>query len=145
MQELKKQHLKVHACMPLSEGPKRYLEAYVTEANDNNNIQINGITFADANLQILPCKAINAQSEIITLKLTHLPMLLPEEALTGLTKSLSMFGNIIDIGITTDNATGFFMGSGYAVIDTLQAKESKFQQLSLPRTEVQTEGLTEDY
>lgn len=134
MKELKKQHPKVHACMALGDGPTRYLEVYVTDDNDVNDIKKNGITFPDAKIQVLPCRAINALSEIIKLKLTHLPMFVPNEVLAGLTKSLEMFGNIIDIGIATENTTGFFMGSGYAVIDTYQANdvppESKYQPLS---------------
>ncbi|KAI9334632.1 hypothetical protein BD770DRAFT_451506 [Pilaira anomala] len=115
--ELKKQHPNVHACMALSEGPTRYLEVYVTPANDSNDIQRNGLNFPDAHLQVLPCKAISERAQIINLKLSHLPMFTPEEVLNGLKTSLAVFGNVLDIGISTEKAAGLFMGSGYAVLD----------------------------
>ncbi|KAI8067709.1 uncharacterized protein B0P05DRAFT_203593 [Gilbertella persicaria] len=130
MVELKNQHPNVHACMALSDGATRYLEVYVTRDNDINNISRKGET----KLQVLPCKAITEQSQVITLKLTHLPMLTSKEVLSGLHTSLAIFGNILDIGITTKQATGFFMGSGYAVLDVYQPDNTptskRFQKLS---------------
>ncbi|KAI9335053.1 hypothetical protein BD770DRAFT_16616 [Pilaira anomala] len=133
MIELKKQHPNVHACFALSDGPTRYLEVYVTSANDSNDIQRNGLTFPDAHLQVLPCKAINDQAKIINLKLSHLPMFTPNEVLEGLKTSLAVFGNVLDIGIATEKATGLFMGSGYAVLDIQTNSETPdvtYQQLS---------------
>ncbi|KAI9358470.1 hypothetical protein BD770DRAFT_296186, partial [Pilaira anomala] len=119
MIELKKQHPKVHACLPLNEGSIRYLEVYVTSTNDTNDIQRNGLIFPDAHIQVLPCKAINDQAKIIKLKLSHLPMFPTDEVLAGLKTSLAVFG--------------LFMGSGYAVIDIQQNSETpdvKYQKLS---------------
>ena len=134
MIELKKQHPKVHACIALSEGPVRYLETYVTKENDVNDIKLTGLTFKEIQLQVLPFKAINDQSQVIKLKLSHLPMLPVNEVLNGLKTSLTMFGRILDIGITTEHATGFFMGSGYAVLDIYQTEDvpepKKYQQVS---------------
>jgi hypothetical protein len=52
----------------------------------------------------------------------------------GLTKSLAIFGQILDLGIYTDSASGFFMGTGYAVLDIYQphtvAEQEKYQTLS---------------
>ncbi|KAI8050174.1 uncharacterized protein B0P05DRAFT_446848, partial [Gilbertella persicaria] len=119
MVELKKQHPKVHACMALSDGAIRYLEVYVTDANDVNDIARTGINFSEAKLQVLPCKAIADQSQVIRLKLSHLPMFTSEEVLSGLNTSLAIFGTI---------------GSGYVVLDVYQPKNTppsmKFQQLS---------------
>lgn len=45
-----------------------------------------------------------------------------------------MFGEIMDLGITTEPATGFFMGAGYAVLNIQQevnvAERKIFQALS---------------
>ncbi|KAG0742480.1 hypothetical protein G6F57_010769 [Rhizopus arrhizus] len=134
MVELKKQRPKVHACMALSDGATRYLEAYVTSANDINDIFRTGINFSETKLQVLPCKAITDQSQAITLKLTHLPMFTSEEVLSGLNTSLAIFGNILDIGIITEKTMGFFMGSVYAVLGVYQPDNTptsmKFQKLS---------------
>ncbi|KAI8084180.1 uncharacterized protein B0P05DRAFT_466575 [Gilbertella persicaria] len=134
MVELKNQHPNVHACMALSDGATRYLDVYVTRYNDISNISRKGINFSEAKLQVLPCKAITDQSQVITLKLTHLPMLTSKEVLSGLNTSLAIFGNILDIGITTEQATGLFMGSCYAVLDIYQPDNTptskKFQKLS---------------
>ncbi|KAG1124554.1 hypothetical protein G6F37_013162 [Rhizopus arrhizus] len=35
---LKEQHPNVYACVPLSDGPRRYLEVYIEKENDNNDI-----------------------------------------------------------------------------------------------------------
>jgi hypothetical protein len=59
--------------MALSDGLTRYLETYVTNENDVNDICSSGIKFSEVKLQVLPCKAINDQSQIVKLKLSHLP------------------------------------------------------------------------
>jgi hypothetical protein len=41
-----------------------------------------------------------------------------DEVLEGLQKSLAMFGEIVDLGIYTEKASGYFMGTGYAVLNT---------------------------
>jgi hypothetical protein len=132
MVELEKQHPNVHACLLLNEGNTRYLEVYIKAIRDSNNIIHNGITFSKSKLQVLPCKALDEQSQILKLKLSHLPMFTPEEVLEGLKTSLAIFGTILDIGIAKEQATGFFMGNGYAVLDVHQQADAeiKFQKLS---------------
>jgi hypothetical protein len=134
MTAIKVQHPGSHACSPLSDGPTRYLEVYIYPHNDKNAIGKNGVVFENSNLRILPCKAIDDTAKAIQLKLSHLPMFTPEEVLEGLKTSLGVFGEIVDLGIYTDSASGFFMGSGYAVINTFQdkdmPKEQKYVELS---------------
>lgn len=115
--ELSNQHPKIHAFTIVNDGPTRYLEVYLDPKYDINDIKNTGVTFAKANVKILPCTAIKEESSIVRLKLSHLPMFVPEEVLAGLSKSLAIFGTILDIGITTHQATGMFMGTGYAVLD----------------------------
>lgn len=101
---------------------------------DYNNIAQTGPTFPDVNLVVYPCAALGESANVVNLKLTHLPMLPAEEVKKGLAKSLAVFGDIMDVGISTDTATGFFMGTGYAVLNIQQDPsafdEQKFQTLS---------------
>lgn len=130
---LKDQHPNVHACVPLSDGDQRYLEVYVTKENDTNDILYQGIIFKELKLQVLPCKAIDDSAKILKLKLTHIPLQTKNEVVAGLQTSLAIFGKILDVGINTEPSTGFFMGTGYAVLDRYQSEtispEEKFQDL----------------
>ncbi|CAO3680742.1 unnamed protein product [Rhizopus stolonifer] len=52
MMLLKEQHPNVHACVPLSDEPRQYLEVYIMPQNDSNNIVHRGLTFPDVNLVV---------------------------------------------------------------------------------------------
>jgi hypothetical protein len=134
MQALKNQHEQVYACVPLNDGPRRYLEVYIMEEEDTNSIAKNGIVFQDAKLRILPSRAIDENAKIINLKLSNLPMLPRQSVTAGLEQSLKIFGKVLDLGINTERNTGLFMGSGYAVLDVHQNEstpvEAKFLELS---------------
>jgi hypothetical protein len=54
-------------------------------------------------------------TKIVTLKLNNLPLLPKNEVMSGLQKSLAVFGVIMGVGINTESTTGFFMDSSYAV------------------------------
>ncbi|KAG1369121.1 hypothetical protein G6F61_012609 [Rhizopus arrhizus] len=101
---------------------------------DYNDIAQTGLTFPDVNLVVYPRAALGESAKVVNLKLTHLPMLPAEEVKKGLAKSLAVFGDIMDVGISTDTATGFFMGTGYAVLNIQQDPSAfdvqKFQTLS---------------
>jgi hypothetical protein len=131
---LKQQHPNVHACVPLSDGPCRYLEVYITKQNDQNDIANTGIVFRDFKLQVFPCSAIEDTAKIIKLKLSHVPLFTKDEVLDGLKQSLEIFDKVLDVGITTEAETGFFMGAGYAVLNVYQPADTpdslKFQELS---------------
>jgi hypothetical protein len=66
MQTLKNQHEQVYACVPLNDGLRRYLEVYITEEEDTNDIAKNGIVFQEAKLHIRPSRAIDEKAKIIT-------------------------------------------------------------------------------
>ena len=131
---LKEQHPNVYACVPLSDGPRRYLEVYIEKENDNNDIMNSGLIFPEANLKVYPCHSLNDSAKVVNIKLNHLPLLPKKEVLEGLQKSLQVFGEIMDLGITTEPATGFFMGAGYAVLNIQQeanvTERKIFQTLS---------------
>ncbi|KAI9473419.1 MAG: hypothetical protein EXX96DRAFT_462248, partial [Benjaminiella poitrasii] len=107
------QYPNAYACVPLSDGPKRYLEVYV-ESQDIQQIQDEGL-FPKSRLRDLPCKPIKDHSKVIT----------------GLTKSLQSFGNVLDLWILTDKITRHYMGLAYVVLDTSPRSDSvSFQPLS---------------
>ncbi|KAI9478817.1 MAG: hypothetical protein EXX96DRAFT_638185, partial [Benjaminiella poitrasii] len=131
---LKQQHPNVHTCVSLSDGARRYLEVYITRENDKNDMANIGLKFPDSKLQVFPCIAIDDTANILTLKLSHLPMLLNNQVLIGIKQSLEIFGIILDVGITTEANMGFFMGTGYTVINLFQPVDTpadkQVQQLS---------------
>jgi hypothetical protein len=132
MMLLKEQYPNVYACVPLNDGPRRYLEVYITKKDDSSNILENGLYFKESNLVVYPCTALPDSAKILKIKLSNLPMLPKDEVLAGLRQSLTLFGNIIDVGIAAEPNTGLFMGTGYEVLNVEQAanKENKFLELS---------------
>jgi hypothetical protein len=70
MMLLKQQHLQVHACVSLNDGPCRYLEVYMTKKNGINDIANTGIDFSDSKLKVFPCTTIDESAQIINLKLS---------------------------------------------------------------------------
>ena len=131
---LQQQHPNVHACLALSDDTRRYLEIYVDKDQDTNDILHNGLIFQDLKLQIFPNLAMDDDAQLVRVKLSNLPLYNKKTVLEGLKKSLEIFGEIKDIGIITDATTGFFMGSGYAVLNTHQANTgpatNKYQELT---------------
>ncbi|KAI9480599.1 MAG: hypothetical protein EXX96DRAFT_447785, partial [Benjaminiella poitrasii] len=109
MKLVKQQHPHAHACIPLNDGPKKYLEAYITPVNDTNDILHKGIISDDLKL--------------VTLKLSRIRLYTDDIVHEGLRKSLSVFGRLLDFGVYKDKDTDFFMDNGYAVLDTFQADD----------------------
>lgn len=104
------QHPNTHGCNLLNDGPKRYMEVYIDKQKDSNDIINKGIVFDDIKLTVLPCLAVDDSATIIHLKLSHLPMFTKDIVLEGLKNSLRIFGNVLDIGIFTEKASGLFYG-----------------------------------
>lgn len=122
---LKEQHPNAHACAPLNDGLHRYFEVYITPQNNNNDIINQGLIFKEANLGAYPRSSLD---DTANLKPNHSSLLPKKEVISGLQRNLAVFGEIINIGITTKSATGFFMGSGYAVLNIQQATEKFLRQ-----------------
>lgn len=131
---LSQQHPNVHACVPLSDGPRRYLEVYIKPEEDTNDLINRGLTLPESKLTVIPSASIGENSKIIHLKLSHIPLLPQTDVHAGLEKSLAIFGKILDIGISCFPDTKIFMGTVYAVIDVYQdentPQDKKFQELS---------------
>ncbi|CAO3700618.1 unnamed protein product [Rhizopus microsporus] len=118
---LKKQHLNVYTNVPLTGETRSYLEVYVTRQEDCNDTVNNGLMFPDAKVKIFPCSSLDNSAKTVNLKLR-------------IERNLVVFGTILDLGIVTDPAAGFFMDSGYAVLNIYQNENTsdvnKFQELS---------------
>jgi hypothetical protein len=110
------QHPKVFGVRFNKEGSRRYLEAYLSKGCDTVDIKENGIIYQEEKLRILPCCGLPEDIRVTRLALSDLPYLDKEDVLTGLTRSLSPFGKVVDVGINTDAKFGVYMGSGYALL-----------------------------
>ncbi|KAI9483763.1 MAG: hypothetical protein EXX96DRAFT_537072 [Benjaminiella poitrasii] len=53
------QHPNIYACVPLSDGTKRYLEVYIETSADKDHILEHGLTFPQSKLTIVVSSAIN--------------------------------------------------------------------------------------
>ncbi|CAO3600988.1 unnamed protein product [Absidia cylindrospora] len=93
----------------------RYLELYPTP-EILEKFKTEGLLITDAKLRILPVKAIEGKGTVIQLNLTDLPIMATDSLLTKLKQALSKFGTILDIGLHHESTMGWFMGSGYAVL-----------------------------
>ncbi|RCH82651.1 hypothetical protein CU097_003055 [Rhizopus azygosporus] len=96
-------HPNVCASVPLTDETRRYLEVYITRQDCNDTVN-NSLVFPDAKMKIFPCSSLENSAKTINLKL--------------------IFGTIMDLGIVTDPAAGFFIGSGYAVLNIYQNKNT---------------------
>ncbi|KAG0174640.1 adenyl-nucleotide exchange factor sse1 [Apophysomyces sp. BC1034] len=82
------------------------------------------------NFRIVAAEALQHEAHIIRLRLSDLPFLKPDKLNLGLCESLSMYGRILDVGISRDADFGLFMGNGYAVLDRYQPdNEPPFAEL----------------
>ncbi|KAI8323631.1 hypothetical protein EDC96DRAFT_453971, partial [Choanephora cucurbitarum] len=125
----KAQHPNIFGCQFLNDRSKRYMELYIRKEDDKNDLLHSGVSFSKLNLRILPCTALDSALQNINISLTHLPMVHPSEIVKGLTLRLAPFGTVIDVGITTEPATGVFMGSGYSVLGR-NSSGSTYQDLA---------------
>ncbi|KAG1320204.1 hypothetical protein G6F57_019730 [Rhizopus arrhizus] len=93
-----------------------------------NDFLTNGLKFADNSI-ILPCRALDSQMEVIRLRLSNLPFLSESALLEGLQKSLTVYGEILDVGILLEPITHTYMCTGYAVLN-VSSQNIKFKQLT---------------
>lgn len=106
---LKQQHPSIYTCVPLSSGLCRHLEVYISKEHDNNDVANNGLIFINDKFRVFLCAALENSAKIVSFKLNPLPLLPKNKVLTGLQKSLAVFGVIMDLGINTESATGVFL------------------------------------
>lgn len=97
----------------------RYIELYPNK-QIVKKFQQEGVVYETQKIQLLPSKSLEGQGTVIKLNLSDLPPLDEPELLTGLTEALSHFGIVLDIGINRETRMGWFMGTGYAVIQRME-------------------------
>ncbi|KAI8063731.1 uncharacterized protein B0P05DRAFT_444901, partial [Gilbertella persicaria] len=88
----------------------------------------NGIVYEEANIRLLPCKALEGEGKVIQLNLSDIPFLPKDDILSGLTQTLQHYGTVLDVGLKYDATWRVFMGAGYALIQ--QTPEKSYPQLS---------------
>ncbi|KAG1052617.1 hypothetical protein G6F43_005262 [Rhizopus delemar] len=111
---LKEQHPNVHACVPLNDGPRHYLEVYITPQNNNNDVFNQGLIFKEANLGAYSRSSLD---DTANLKPNHSPLLPKKEVISGLQRSLAVFeydvSTLLKLRYSTDpNVDTFFQWEG---------------------------------
>lgn len=109
-------------------GPshQRYVEIYANQQIEQRFRQ-EGIPYAHHHVRLLPCKAVDGTGKVIQINLTEIPFLPDQELKKGISDALSHFENILDIGLKYESTQGWFMGTGYAVIQ--QDAENSYPEL----------------
>lgn len=84
-----------------------------------------GVLYDSGNskVQLFPCKAIHGQGKVIQVNLTDIPFIPKDRLLQDLSTVLGKFGNILDLGLHYEQSMGWYMGSGYAIIQQVPDKD----------------------
>ncbi|KAK4517427.1 uncharacterized protein ATC70_000762 [Mucor velutinosus] len=104
----------------LGKNVQRYIEVY-----PNNEIVdrfvTEGILYESeqSKIRLFPCKAIGGEGKLIQLSLTDIPFLPQAQLLEELSKALGIFEKTLDLGLNYEQSMGWFMGTGYAILQQL--------------------------
>ncbi|KAK4521700.1 uncharacterized protein ATC70_004234 [Mucor velutinosus] len=104
----------------LGKATQRYIEVYPT--NDIvDRFLTEGVLYESENpkIQLFPCKAVDGEGKLIQISLTDIPFLPQRQLLEALSKAIDVFGKILDLGLNYEQSIGWFMGTGYAIIQQL--------------------------
>ncbi|ORZ06181.1 hypothetical protein BCR42DRAFT_337240, partial [Absidia repens] len=98
---------------PLREGRQRFVEVNLDPLKtiDISTFKTTGLKFDDAS-QILPSVALPDRANLKRVTVSRMTFLSKDEILQGLTTTLKLYGQVIDVGVLTDPI------SGYAILDT---------------------------
>jgi hypothetical protein len=111
----------------LGRTQQRYIEIYPRDSIIDKFVT-EGVQYEDQKVRLLPCKAIAGAGKVIQISLLDIPYISDDKELEkGLEKALGRFGTILDIGFNHESLDGWFMGSGYAVIQ--QDETSEYPEL----------------
>lgn len=103
--------------LPQKVGNLRFAEIFFNdEDNAVETFLETGLQFADGSI-VVPCRSLGPNMDVISVRLSKLPFIKESTLLDGLRKSLSPFGDILDIGIHLEPETKTYMGTGFAVIN----------------------------
>jgi hypothetical protein len=75
-----------------------------------------GVAFADESI-IIPCRACEQGSLAVHLELSNLPFTTEKNLSDGLCKSLSLYGDVLDVGTLVEATSDTYMCTGYAILD----------------------------
>lgn len=81
-----------------------------------NKFVLEGVFYEEKKVRLFPCKAIEGSGKVIPITLSDILFLPKEDIVVGLGNALSHFGNVLDLGLHYERRMGWFMGSGYAVL-----------------------------
>ena len=108
----------------LGRNNQRYIEIYPNETIAQRFMK-EGVLYDSGNskVQLFPCKAIHGQGKVIQVNLTDIPFIPKDRLLQDLSTVLGKFGNILDLGLHYEQSMGWYMGSGYAIIQQVPDKD----------------------
>jgi hypothetical protein len=89
-----------------------------------------GVQYEKQKIRFFPYKAIEGAGKIIQLSLTDISYLPDDELEKGFKETLNHFGTILDKGLNQESTDGWFMGSGYTVLQ----QEENYQHPKLYHT-----------
>lgn len=110
----------------LGRTQQRYIEIYPGKTI-LHKFETEGVHYEKQKIRLLPCKAIEGNGKVIQISLTDIPYLPDNEITDGLKEALGHFGHILDIGLHQESIDGWFMGTGYAVIQ--QDENTQYPEL----------------
>ncbi|CAO3596814.1 unnamed protein product [Absidia cylindrospora] len=119
MKMMAQQTSAVRAVVMKKAHQQRYLEVY-PKKDSMHTLQTTGLTFpvGKETYKILPCASLDDDTTIVRLSLTHLPLDEDDDDLkAGITNSLYQYGQIHHVELFKEPASGYFMGTGYAILN----------------------------
>ncbi|KAK4518210.1 2-oxoisovalerate dehydrogenase subunit alpha, mitochondrial [Mucor velutinosus] len=101
----------------LGRNAQRYIEVYPNK-DIVERFLTEGVIYETENskIQLFPCKAVDGEGKLIQITLTDIPFLPQEQLSQELSTAIGAFGKFLDIGLNYEQSMGWFMGSGYAII-----------------------------
>ncbi|GAN11248.1 hypothetical protein MAM1_0515d10807 [Mucor ambiguus] len=104
----------------LGKNAQRYIEVYPSD-DILDRFVTEGVLydFKQSKIQLFPCKAVDGEGKLIQLSLTDIPFLPKDQLLEELSKALGTFGKVLDLGLNYEQYMGWFMGTGYAILQQL--------------------------
>jgi hypothetical protein len=141
MKAIHKQTDAVHAVMLKKANHQRYLELY-TKKRSNHNLLEDGLSFSVGKdtYKIMPSQALEDDSTIVRIFLSHLPPEEDEDLIPGLQDSLRWYGQVHHLELNKDPDTQYFIGTGYAIINLKPGPDQTVLRALTHKIEYMTSG-----
>ncbi|KAI9315585.1 hypothetical protein BX666DRAFT_1842166, partial [Dichotomocladium elegans] len=119
------QYPEVQSGVPHHEGGRILIEIVPSDDTVRDRLCSVGVLF-DGALRVIGTPSLEASADIVKIRLSDLPLLSDRAELDlGLRNTLSSYGRILEVGLYTEPSTGWFMGSGYAVLDRASSPDAQ--------------------